>query len=85
MAEMDQITQRLSCLDQWPILQIHMLNPNPSTHGLGLGLTGALPQGHNKVTERSNSLKKVKVAYFAGIASIQLTYITKLMAPTDSS
>ena len=23
MAEMDQITQQLSCLDQWPVLQIH--------------------------------------------------------------
>ena len=23
LAEMDQITQRLSCLDQWPVLQIH--------------------------------------------------------------
>ena len=33
MADMDQITQRLSCLKQWSLLQIHMINPNPSTHG----------------------------------------------------
>ena len=33
MADMDQITQRLSCLKQWSLLQIHMMNPNPSTHG----------------------------------------------------
>ena len=26
-------------------------------HGLGLGLTGVLPQGHRKVTERQISLK----------------------------
>ena len=38
MAEMNQITQRLSCLDQRPVLQIHMMNPSPSTHGdMGLG------------------------------------------------
>ena len=38
MAEMDQITQRLSCLAQWPVLQILMMNPNPSTYGdMGLG------------------------------------------------
>ena len=33
MTGMDQITQRLSCLDQRPVLQIHMMNPNPITHG----------------------------------------------------
>ena len=33
IAGMDQITKRLSCLDQWLELQIHLLNPNPSTHG----------------------------------------------------
>ena len=33
MAEMDQITRRLSCLEEWPVLQIHMMNPNLSTHG----------------------------------------------------
>ena len=53
IAGMDQITKRLSCLDQWLELQIHLLNPNPSTHGLGLGLTGVLPQGHDKVISRS--------------------------------
>ena len=45
MADMDQIIQRLSCLNQWPVLQILMMNPNPSTHGdigwvrLGRGVT----------------------------------------------
>ena len=31
MAEMDQITRPLSCLDQWPVglLQIHWMNPKP--------------------------------------------------------
>ena len=33
MADMDQITQRLSCLNQWPVLQILMMNPNATTHG----------------------------------------------------
>ena len=35
MADMEQITQRLSCFKQWSLLQIlvHMMNPNPSTHG----------------------------------------------------
>ena len=32
MADMDQITQRLSCLNQWPVLQILMMNPNATTH-----------------------------------------------------
>ena len=31
MADMDQITQRLSCLKHWSLLQIHMMSPNPST------------------------------------------------------
>ena len=31
MAEIDQITQRLSCLDQWPVglLRIHWVNVKP--------------------------------------------------------
>ena len=33
MSDMDQIIQRLSCLNQWPVLQVLMMNPNPSTHG----------------------------------------------------
>ena len=32
MAGMDQMTKRLSCLDQWLVLQIYLTNPNPSTH-----------------------------------------------------
>ena len=32
MARMDQMTKRLSCLDQWLVLQIHLMNSNPSTH-----------------------------------------------------
>ena len=48
MAEMDQITQPKYTL----------------CHELGLGLTGVLPQGHNKVISRSQegqlSLKQVK-------------------------
>ena len=58
MAEMDQKTKRLSCLDQWPVLQIHWMNPKPSrptpgAMGWGLGLTGVLPQGHKKFISRS--------------------------------
>ena len=30
MAGMKQITKRLSCLDQWLVLQIHLMNPSPS-------------------------------------------------------
>ena len=33
MAEIDQMKKRLSCLDQWLVLQIHLMNPKPSTHG----------------------------------------------------
>ena len=33
MAGMDQMTKRLSCLYQWLVLQIHLMNPNSSTHG----------------------------------------------------
>ena len=44
--------------DQWPVLQIHWMNPKPSrptpgTMGWGLGLTGVLPQGHKKIISRS--------------------------------
>ena len=59
MAGADQITQRLSCLNQWSALQILMMNPNPIPtnytwrHVLGLGLTGVLPQGQKKVIARS--------------------------------
>ena len=60
MAEIDKITQRLSCLDQWPVglLHTHWMNPKPKYtwwHGLGVGLDrGVTPrsqQGHLKVTE----------------------------------
>ena len=41
MAKMDQITQRLSCLDQWPVLRIHMMKPNMVTwFGVGLNRDG---------------------------------------------
>ena len=33
MTGMDQMKKRLSCLDQWLVLQIHLINPKPSTHG----------------------------------------------------
>ena len=33
MAGMDQITKQLSCLDPWLVLQIHLMNTNPGTHG----------------------------------------------------
>ena len=55
MAE-NQIIQRLSCLDQWPVLQIHYEESQPKYtwwHGLGLGLTGVLLKGHKKVIARS--------------------------------
>ena len=60
MAEMDQIIYRLSCLDQWPVLQIHYEESQPKYtwwHGLGLGLTGVLPKGHTKVIARSQKCK----------------------------
>ena len=54
------------------VLQIVTLDksqPNYTLcHGLGLGLTGVLPQGHNKVIPRSQEgqlgLKQVKIACF---------------------
>ena len=63
MAEMDQITGRLSFLDQCPALPLKLINPKPSTHGgkgWGCALWGATPRswkGHLKVTSRSNQLK----------------------------
>ena len=33
MTEMDQITGRLTYLEIWPALALHLMNPNPSTHG----------------------------------------------------
>ena len=33
MAEMDQITGRLSFLVQWPALPLKLIKPKPSTHG----------------------------------------------------
>ena len=63
MAEMDQITGRMSFLDQRPPLPTKLLKANPSTHGgkgWGCALWGATPrswQGHLKVTARSNQLK----------------------------
>ena len=29
---LEQLTQRLSCLDHWPVLHINLINPNPNTH-----------------------------------------------------
>ena len=31
--EMDQITGRLTYLEVWPALALHVMNLNPSTHG----------------------------------------------------
>ena len=56
IAGMDQITKRLSCLDQWLVLQIQLMNPNPNTHGdmgWGFGFAEVLPQGHDKVISMS--------------------------------
>ena len=70
MAEMDQITGRLSFLDQCPALQLKLIKHSHSTHGeMGWGCAswGATPsswQGHLKVTARSNQLKLAKIAYF---------------------
>ena len=52
MAGVDQITKRLSCFDQWLVLQIHLMNPNPSTNDdMGWGLPS---RGHYaKVMTRS--------------------------------
>ena len=33
MTEMDQITGRLTYLEIWPGHALHLINPNPSTHG----------------------------------------------------
>ena len=64
MAGMDRMTKRVSCLDQWLVLQIHLMNPNPSTHGdMGWGSAsqGYYPevrtrssQGHRKVKSAPN-------------------------------
>ena len=70
MAEMDQITGRLSFLDQCPALPLKLIKPNHSTHcdmGWGCASWGATPkswQGHLKVTARSNQPKLAKIAYF---------------------
>ena len=56
MAEMDQITGRLSFLDQCPALQLKLIKPNHSTHvvtWVGAVLHGLLPQGHGEVISRS--------------------------------
>ena len=66
MAGMDQITKRLSCLDQWLVLQIHLMNPSPSRPlhmvtwvgaGLHRGYYPKVMTGHHKVTGRSNNLQ----------------------------
>ena len=67
MAGMDQITKRVSCLDQWLVLQIHVMNPNRSTHGdmsSGWASQGYYPkvmtmssQGHMKVKSAPNRRK----------------------------
>ena len=64
MAGMDQKTKRLSCLDQWLVLQINLMNSNPSTHGdmsWGWASQGYYPkvmtrssQGHRKVKSAPN-------------------------------
>ena len=70
MAEMDQITGRMSFLDQLPALPIELIKPNPSTHGgkdWGCASWGATPrswQDHLKVTARSNQLKLGKRSLF---------------------
>ena len=62
MAEMDRITGRLSWLDQWPVLPLKLIKPNPSTHGdmgWGCALWGCYP----KVIARSSQVNsKVKSA-----------------------
>ena len=56
MAEMYQITGRLSFLDQWPALPLKLIMPKPSTHGdkgwgcAKWGATLRSSQGHIKVT-----------------------------------
>ena len=38
ITEMDQITGSLTYLEMWPALALHLINPNPSTHGdMGCG------------------------------------------------
>ena len=65
MAGMDQMTKRVSCLDQCLVLQIHWMNPNPSTcgdMGWGWASQGYYPkvmtrssQGHREVKSAPNS------------------------------
>ena len=69
MAGMDQMKKRLSSLDQWLVLRIHLMNPKPSTHGdmsWGWASQGYYPKvmtsSSLKVTGRSNQLKILKVA-----------------------
>ena len=63
IAGMGQITKRLSCLDKWLVLQIHLMNPYPSSHshmGWGwadMGVTLKSQKGHLKVTGKSNQLQ----------------------------
>ena len=61
MAEMDQITGRLSFLDQCPALPLKLIKPSHSTH-CDMGWASwegysRSQQVHPKVTARSNQLK----------------------------
>ena len=62
MAGMDQIIKRLSCLAQWLVLQIYLINPNPCTHG-DMGWGWASHGYYRKVMTRSSQgHRKVKSA-----------------------
>ena len=59
MAEMDQITGRLSFLDQCPALPLKLIKPNHSAHGdIGWGCAswGATPRSY-KIISRSQQGK----------------------------
>ena len=84
MAGMDQITKRLSCLDQWLVLQIHLMNPNRSTCGdmrWGWASQGYYPkvmprsdQGHGKVKSALNSLFVFVLFQFS---SLEMSMVVK--------
>ena len=62
MAEMDEITGRLSWLDQWPVLPVKVMKLNPITHvdmGCGCALYGCYPK---VITRSSEDHRKVKSA-----------------------
>ena len=70
MTEVDQISDILSCLDQYQALLLKVIKPNPSKHGhmrCGRASYGYYPKSckcHVKITAMSNQPKRVKIVSF---------------------